>query len=138
MVFVEVPKINIDAETGIFVESKQSEKIEKKGNNFANKQDNSKRIVKTAIDGFPLASENDLNLCIEFWKISNQAKVSYSKGELIVRFDINSLKEGKITMPETISRLRRQLYEEGEIDYTEKTKANRQKAEEDYKSYYSQ
>lgn len=134
---IEEPKRSINTEIGVFVEAKQSELIEKKGDKFVNNSNKIRYIVKDIINTYPISASNDLILYLEYLKSVGQATITQGKDDLIIRIKKEDIKNKRINAPETISRIRRELFSQGEIDYDEETKANRKNQEEEIKNYYS-
>ena len=93
-----------------------------------------KEAVKEICLKNDLACNNDFILCLEYWKLSNQAKIKYTKDQLIVIFDKDKLMG--LIKPESISRSRRELHKSGEILYSKETEEKRKKWEIEAKEYY--
>jgi len=112
------------------------ETVEKEG--ISKFHPNKRRIVEENVKKIILENEetskNDLLLCIEYWKFTHQISVRYNKDEILVSFDKNKL--GKMTAPESISRARRQLKRDGEIDYDEETESSRKKLSVEARTNY--
>lgn len=122
-------------------EKKSAETIEKEGNADKIKRymNNVEERVKKICNESENASDNDLWLCLSYWKVTGEGKVSefseYGEDFVSVTFKIDRI--DKITKPETISRARRKLRKEGKIGYSEETEEIRERGSREYKEYYS-
>lgn len=93
-------------------------------------EDNVKRILEEN----PLACKNDFILCLEYWKITGQIKLYKRKKDIIIKIDENRITE--ITQPESISRARRKLHQEGKIVYDQETEKTRKDRQQEVKEYF--
>lgn len=103
--------------------------------NYGDIQNTIKENVKMILQDNPTALKNDLALCIEFWSLTRQIKVTYSKDDVILRIRRDNL--NSITLPESISRARRELHENKEIEYDEQTEMARELRRDELRQKYS-
>jgi len=72
-----------------------------------------KLVVKEILEGFDKATNNDFILCVEFWNLMNQIKITNSNDGKEVIIHIEKDRISNITSPESITRCRRVLNNSG-------------------------
>ena len=85
----------------------------------------SEDIVEEICNSSEYATKNDLILCMEFWKRAGQISMKVQNDNIVLIFNKSNL--NNITMPETISRIRRKLHKDKRIFYNEETERLREK-----------
>lgn len=91
--------------------------------------------VKIVLEKKPHTTANDLMLCIEYWDLTEQAEVKKTRKKIKIEFDREKIL--KATLPETISRARRELHQDQEISYSEEVEQRRQISRKETQGYYS-
>ena len=93
-----------------------------------------REIVKEICSKNPLALENDDVLYFEYLKKTKQISMKENKYEIFISIPKN--KWGKLTKPESTSRVRRELHHDHKIKYSKETEEAREKHQKEFKGFY--
>lgn len=92
-----------------------------------------KEHVKDILLNDEKACQNDLFLCLKFWQKTGQAVIYGNEDNMTITFKRSVF---DITIPESISRARRELHHDRIVSYDKETEKARERKEIEYKEYF--